>query len=101
MFNAIEVAEWFLQEMHRFRECGFVSQELRDAEIVRKWLSNNRAGRYVTVRELLRSGPRPAHNAEYTKNLMTILQAHGWVRRLPNNTLVDGNKSKLAWQVLA
>ena len=96
MINAIEFAQWYLMEMCRLRECGYVSPELRNAEALRIWLSTNRAGRAVSCREIQRKGPRPAHNADSVKKLMAILAGYGWVRRLPEYTDVDGTRSRFA-----
>ena len=101
MQNAIEVAEWFLMELCRLKDCGYVSPDLRDAEVLREWLLHKRAGRAVNIRDLIRSGPRPAHNSQRARSLIGILQEHGWVKRLPEYAIVNGTKSKLAWLVVA
>ncbi len=100
MHNAIEIAEWYMDELLRLRECGYVTPELRDAERLRVWLRANRSDSLVTVRELLRTGPRPTHNSDYTKKLMGILESYGWIRKMPPNTMIHGTKSKLSWRVL-
>lgn len=96
MLNAIDIAEWHLHEICRLRECGYISVELRNAETLRCWLLENRFWQNVNIRDIMRRGPKPATNAEITKHLMTLLEKNGWVVRLPENSFVDGGRSKLS-----
>ena len=99
MANAIEVMEWYLVEMLRLRECGYVSPEMRDAEKLRVWLLSKRAGQEITIRDLVRNGPRPASDSAVTKRFLEILENHGWIYRLREYAEVNGARAKLAWRV--
>ncbi|NNE80000.1 MAG: DUF3987 domain-containing protein [Silicimonas sp.] len=99
MENGIELAEWYLMELHRLRECGVVSPDVRDAEVLRQWLVSNRSGQVVTARDIARHGPRPTFDAVRVRELMEILVAHDCVELQAPNTLVGGARTKWSWKV--
>lgn len=99
MENAVSVIEWHLSELLRLRENGYVSPELTDADRIRVWLMEHRNGGAVSVRSIMREGPRPARDANAINRIMEILEQHVWVHPLPKGTVVDGVKPRKAWQV--
>jgi len=100
MANAIEVAEWFLEELRRLRENGYISPDLRDAEQLRKWLILKQRGELVTTRMIMRNAPKPSLNSERIQKLMKILKTHGWVTEMRQGTVVRGKRTRLSWLVI-
>lgn len=99
METAIELVEWYLEEMLRLKKSGYVSPEIRDAEKLRVWLINNYSGQRVSIRNVQRMGPAGLGDAPTIRTLFAILAEHDWVKPLPKYSDVAGVKSKFAWEV--
>jgi hypothetical protein len=94
----IKIAEFFASETLRLHSASRVGLEIRDAEILRRWLMNHWQEPYITVRVIQRVGPGSMREKSRIERLLNVLEAHNWVARMPGAT-VEGKQTRTAWAI--
>lgn len=101
MARAAELALWYLREAARMINDGGVSEEMRQAHRLLRWLktySERYGERFVTTKRMLQH-TRLADVTE-VRAALSVLEQYGHVRPAPNGTIVDGHPSSTAWEYL-
>lgn len=97
MENGLGLASYYLDEAQRLMGRSAVDADLRLADELRIWLQS-RPGRTFLTADVQQSAPRrEMRKRPVADRLLSILEEHGWVRRLPAGALVDGIPRKTAW----
>ena len=100
MADGITLADFYLGEARRLLEAGAVSAETGRAEALRQWLLDKWPHAEVTPREVLRNGPNKLRESKVAREALGILEAHGWIARLPEGTVVRGMARMEAFRIV-
>jgi hypothetical protein len=98
MADACALMRWYLNEAVRFGQVADVTEELRNAELLERWLVQKHkeagwAGEAfeMKVNTIRRTGPNALRGGKRVDDALELLRDHGRVRILP----MLGSKSKL------
>ena len=93
MQNAIELAEYYLTEALRLANAALISQQVQQAETLRKWildkwLPKNLLEPYVLPSDIVQLGPNSLREMPKVKKAIAMLVETGWLtskcRNLPS-----------------
>jgi hypothetical protein len=97
----ITLMEFYLAEAVRIFDTGHVSQNLLDAEDLRKWLCDRYADDFVDVSEISKRGPRRLRSSEKIKVLMRILEEYGHLKQSGGVVVsINGRNSRKAYRII-
>jgi hypothetical protein len=97
----ITLMEFYLAEAVRIFDTGHVSQNLLDAEDLRKWLCDRYADDFVDVSEIPKRGPRRLRSSEKIKVLMRILEEYGHLKQSGGVVVsINGRNSRKAYRII-
>ncbi|MDF2141727.1 DUF3987 domain-containing protein [Paenirhodobacter sp. CAU 1674] len=94
------LALYYLREARRLMGVAGADADMQLAEELRVWLQARPSKQFVTGDVLQYSPRRVMHKKAMASKLLAILEEHGWIRRLPEGTMIDGAPRKTGWQVL-
>ncbi len=97
MSRAAELALWYLREAARMISDGNVSDEIRQAHRLLRWLKTN-AERFVTTKLIQQNTRLGRVNA--VQAALAVLEQYGHVRPAPDGTIVHGTRSSTAWEFI-
>ena len=105
MQNAITLADYYLTEALRLADAALISNQVQQAETLRKWLLDkwlpkNLSEPFVLPRDILQFGPNPLRERPKIKKAIAMLVEAGWLVEMPDGTIVDGKHRKLAYQII-
>jgi hypothetical protein len=86
----------YAQELIRLGEGARVAPDLRLAARLLEWWQA-RPHPAVHLAQIYQRGLNALGNAARARESVGILEEHGWVRRLPERTIVDGRPRRDAW----
>jgi hypothetical protein len=99
MACGIALAQYYAAEMLRLHSVGHVEPDLRlAAKLLAWWQAHNRPLLHLAT--IYQRGPGALRDAATARRIVGILEAHGWVVRLRENTEVDGVARKEVWELL-
>lgn len=99
MRQACELARWFLAEAVRLVGTCRTPRRIRDAEALLKWI-HDRHLTAVHAQQLQNKGPRAVGRDKAAMDAaIGALVEHGWLKPLPENTVIDGKPRRRAWSV--
>ena len=99
MAQGIILAQHYAEEMLRLNGCAAVAPDLRLAQRLLTWWQV-RTDRRCHLAAIYQHGPNPLRDAATARRIVTVLEEHGWVRRLEAGTLVDDAPRKDAWELV-
>lgn len=100
MNNAIQLARFHLSEALRLADTANVSKEIGNAEALRKWLHDRWTHPEVTLRDILQRGPNRLRESPVARAAIGSLEKHGWLVRLPSDTVVRNAPRKEAYRIV-
>ena len=95
MACGIELAKHYACEMLRLRGGAVVPPDLKLADELATWMK--RHGGRCHLAAIYQKGPHALRDAKRARHIIGILEEHGWVRRLPEGTTIDGSARKEAF----
>lgn len=95
----IKLARYYLEEARRISEIVPIDQVYSAAINLSNYLKEKRIAEF-SQELVLQNGPPASRRASEAKKVMTILEDHGHVERLPVGAFVDGKNRKDAWRSL-
>jgi hypothetical protein len=96
----VALAKFYLSEASRLASAAIISNEIDNAEKLRRWLLERWAESEVLVRDVVQLGPNPLRETPKARAALGILEKHGWLVALEAGTVVRGAARKEAWRVL-
>lgn len=99
MRNAISLAHYYLDEALRLVEVAVASTELKTADYLLKWISQNYGIEPFLFSEVLQNGPNSVRDSKRLKSLFAILTEYGWLIKMPKATIVDGKSRNTAYRL--
>jgi len=99
MESGLGLASYYLDEAQRLLGRSAVDADLRLADELRIWLQSRPSRTFLTA-DVQQSAPRrEVRKRPVADRLLSILEEHGWIRRLPAGALVNGIPRKTAWNL--
>lgn len=86
----------YAAELIRLGDGARVSPELRLAARLLEWWQA-RPNPVVHLAQIYQRGLNALSNADRARQTVELLEEHGWVRRLPPRTVIDGKPRREAW----
>lgn len=97
----IDLAFFYLCEAQRLAGAARLSPEISAAEAIRKWMLSDSWGEgWLTIRDILQRGPGRFRESPVAKQAVQVLEAHGWLAKLPSGTVLDGKARREAWSII-
>jgi len=100
MAAGIELAQHYSGEALRLYGGSRVSVELRIAQAALDWLLQRWSEPVITLQDLYQLGPAAIREAKTARQAVAILEAHGWLIRIPEGAIVDGSRRRDAWRII-
>lgn len=94
--NACALVEYYAGEMLRLGETARIDPDLLLADRLLSWWRARPDPRCYAV-AIYQTGPNPLRDAATARRIIGVLEGHGWVKRLPIGTEIDGAPRREAW----
>jgi hypothetical protein len=92
----IALAEFYVGEALRLGETAAEDADLVLAEATLAWIQ---AYDRVCLVQVYQGGPYAVRNAKTARRILTVLEEHGWVRRLEGGAEIEGVHRGEVWEV--
>lgn len=99
MQRGMTVVRHFLSEARRMSEQALADHPLRLAALVLDWLKAEWKPDAISLPDIYQRGPAQIRDQASARSAVTVLEAHGWLRRLPEGATIDGTRRREAWAV--
>ncbi len=99
MTCGIALAQHYAAEMLRLQGGSTVDPDLRLAARLLAWWQARPDPR-CHLAAIYQTGPRDLRDAGIVRRIVAVLEEHGWVRRLPAGTPLDGAPKRDAWELV-
>jgi hypothetical protein len=99
MACGIALAQHYAAEMLRLQGAGAVAPDLRLAAKLLAWWQARPDPR-CHLATIYQRGLNAISDAATARRIVSILEDHGWITRLPANTVLDGTPRKEAWELV-
>jgi hypothetical protein len=96
----VALAKFYLSEASRLASAAIISNEINNAEKLRRWLLERWAETEVLVRDVVQLGPNSLRETPKARAALGILEKHGWLVALESGTVVREAARKEAWRVV-
>lgn len=101
MADAITLAQFYLTEARRLSDTAVISEKVKRAETLRKWLLDVWQFDDLTPSEIMQRAPiRALRESPAAKEAIAMLEKHGWLVRLPDGSEVRGKTRKDAYRIV-
>ena len=100
MLRGITLARHYAAEALRLAQATRIDQELRLATILLQWLPSWDDAN-ISVRDIYQYGPNAIRDRKTALRAVAVLEAHGWLVKLPSNSTVKGERRRQAWKIVA
>jgi hypothetical protein len=98
--NGIKLVRHHADEALRLFQAAKIDAKLRQATRLLDWLHNSWKEPNVSLPDIYQRGPNFIGNQKTARNLVAILEAHGWLRKLPGGALVAGEHRRNVWYIV-
>jgi hypothetical protein len=99
MACGVALAQHYAAELLRLQGASAVSPDLRLAARLLAWWQG-RSDPRCHLAEIYQRGLNALGEAATARRMVGILEDHGWVRRLPDGTVLDGAPRREAWELV-
>jgi hypothetical protein len=100
MAAGMELVQHYAAEALRLHGGSHVSAELRLAQRALDWLLQHWPEAAISLPDLYQRGPAAIRDAKTARQVVTILEDHGWLVRIPQGAILAGTRRLEAWQVV-
>jgi hypothetical protein len=99
MSCGIALAQHYAAELLRLHGAAAINPDLRLATKLLAWWQARSTPR-LHLAGIYQLGPAALRDAATARRIVAILEDHGWIVRLPENTEVDGIARREVWELL-
>jgi hypothetical protein len=97
---AIAIVEHHAGEALRMFHAGHVRPELRLAQKLLSWISCSWIEAAISLPDIYQLGPSEIRDQDTAKRAATVLEEHGWLRRVAGGATIKGNRRRDAWAIV-
>jgi len=94
--SGCKLAHYYAAEILRLGDAAQIGDDLRLAEKLLEWWQR-RADPRAHLAEIYQRAAFSIRTADRARQIVAILEEHGWVRRLPERVVLDGRPRRDAW----
>ena len=96
----IELAQFYAGEALRLFAAGLVSADLRLAQRLLDWLTASWQEDLISLVDIYQRGPNQIRDKTKAKQLVKILEEHGWLVRQDQGGIVAGQRRREVWRII-
>lgn len=96
---AVKLMDWYLAETKRLLEGTSVTESLKQAETLRRWLIGKWNEPYIDIRSIVRLGPNCVRDATTARNTVHLLERNHWLIKQDGPLLIKGANSNTSWRI--
>ena len=100
MAAGIVLVQHYAGEALRLHGGSHVSAELRLAERARDWMLQHWPEPAISLPDLYQRGPPAIRDGKAARSVITILEEHGWLVRIPEGAVVARTRRREAWRIV-
>jgi hypothetical protein len=100
MAAGITLAQHYVAEAIRLFEASRVSDDLRLADRLLRWLLGPWSEDYVSLPDIYQKGPNAIRDKKTAERLVGILEDHGWLNREKSGAEIAGQYRRDAWRIM-
>jgi hypothetical protein len=100
MAAGVELAQHYAAEALRLDGGSQISTGLRTAQRALDWLLWQWGEPAMSLPDLYQRGPGAIRDSAAARRVVTILQDHGWLVRLPEGAVISGVRRREAWRIV-
>jgi hypothetical protein len=100
MAAGVELAQHYAAEALRLDGGCRVSAELRTAQAALDWLMQHWPEPAISLPNLYQRGPTAIRDAKAARQVVTILEDHGWLVRIAQGAEIAGTRLREAWRIM-
>lgn len=95
--SGIELVNFYLSEAIRLHSTAIINPELFLAQKLLTW-----SQKYLEIHlvQIYKFGPNAIREKATARRLITILEAHNWLHKIPGGKTIDGIKRNDVWEVV-
>ncbi|MDI2073043.1 YfjI family protein [Bradyrhizobium sp. Mp27] len=98
--RGIKLARHYADEALRLFEGAKIDAKLRQAGRLLGWLHQSWKEPNVSLPDIYQRGPNFIGSRKSALELVAVLEAHGWLRKLPGGALVAGEHRRNVWHIV-
>jgi hypothetical protein len=96
----ITLAEHYAAEALRLAGAARFRSELQLAQRLLDWLHDSWEERVIALPDIYQRGPAMIRDQATAKKYVGILEAHGWLVKIPQGAVVAGQQRRDAWRII-
>jgi uncharacterized protein DUF3987 len=100
MAAGIEFVQHYAGEALRLHGGSHISAELRLAQLARDWLLQRWPEPAISLPDLYQRGPNAIRDNRTARKVITILEEHCWLVRVPEGAMIAGTRRRDAWLIV-
>jgi len=100
MAGGIELAQHYAAEALRLHGGSQISAELRIAQQALDWMLHHWRQHAISLPDLYQRGPNAIRDSKSARQVVTILEEHGWLMRIPTGVAIAGTYRREAWHII-
>jgi len=100
MAAGVELAQYYAAEALRLDGGSRVSAELRLAQRALDWLLRQWGEVAISLPDLYQRGPGAIRDNKAARQIVTVLEDHGWLVRIAEGAVVAGVPRREAWRIV-
>ena len=100
MAAGIELAEHYATEALRLFNASRVNADLGLAQRLLNWLINTWSEQAISLPDIYQRGLNAIGDQATARKLVTVLEDHGWLVRIPEGAIVAGHRRREAWHIV-
>jgi hypothetical protein len=94
------LVEHYAEEALRLQRSAGGNSDLAAAEKLRKWLIGSWDGDRIGLRQICQFGPSSIRDTATARRLASILENHGWLKRVEGGAEIKGELCREAWLIV-
>jgi hypothetical protein len=97
--NAIKLARHYADEALRLFAVAKIDAKLRQAARWLEWLQQSSKQPNVSLPDIYQRGPNFIGSRKMALELVAVLEAHGWLHKIPGGMEVAGEHRRQVWRI--
>lgn len=97
--NAIKLARLYADEALRLFQGAQIDAKLRQAARLLDWLQQSWKEPNVSLPDIYQRGPNFIGSRKAALELVAVLEAHGWLHKIPGGMVVAGEHRRHVWRI--
>jgi Protein of unknown function (DUF3987) len=97
--NGIKLSRHYADEALRLFEGAKMDAKLRQAARLLEWLQQSWNEPIVSLPDIYQRGPNFIGSRKTALELVAVLEAHGWLHKIPGGSVIAGEHRRQVWRI--